>query len=148
MLPTGSIVGTDPAAPDFFSGWWGYVSKDLRGLLSKPVRVCRRVRGRARCASRVPAGAPKVRGRWSRVYCGNGSLHDLPRRAPGVAEGRAVGHAARSVYGAGDCKSNPQSSCFDRNRFTIASAIDLPPFPLQNRPTFQQVVELTRSAGR
>ena len=33
------------------------------------------------------------------------------------------------------------------NRSTSASAISVPPFPFQNRPTFQQVVELTRSAG-
>ncbi len=147
MLATGSIVGAEPSAPAFFDGWWGYASKDLRGLLSKPVRVCRRVRGRARCARRTPAGAPKVRGRWSRGFCGNGSLKTC-RAALRASLRDALSVSRQDVYGAGDCKSNPQSSCFDRNRFTIASAIDLPPFPLQNRPTFQQVVELTRSAAR
>ena len=136
-----------PPRPAFFDGWWGYASKDLRGLLSKPVRVCQHVRGRARCARRTPAGAPKVRGRWSRVFCGNGSLKTC-RAALRASLRDALSVSRQDVYGAGDCKSNPQSSCFDRNRFTIASAIDLPPFPLQNRPTFQQVVELTRSAGR
>ena len=53
------------------------------------------------------------------------------------------------LYGqAGDCKSNPQASCFDQNRWTDASAISIPPFPFQNRPTFQQVIELTRKLGR
>ena len=54
----------------------------------------------------------------------------------------------QQVYGQGDCASNPQSSCFDRNRWIVASAIDIDAFPFQNRPTFQQTVELTRSAGR
>ena len=34
------------------------------------------------------------------------------------------------------------------NRFTSASGISLPPFPFQNRPTFQQVVELTQTLPR
>jgi hypothetical protein len=34
------------------------------------------------------------------------------------------------------------------NRSVIAGAISIPPFPLQNRPTFQQVVELTQTLGR
>jgi hypothetical protein len=34
------------------------------------------------------------------------------------------------------------------NRFVSASAIALPAFPFQNRPTFQQVVELTRTLPR
>jgi hypothetical protein len=134
MLPTGGIVGTDPAPPDFFSGWWGYVSKDLRDLLT-PRRHGKRPR------------RPVVKGRYSRVYCGNGSLTRC-RSALRASLADALSVSRQDVYGAGDCKSDPQSSCFDRNRFTIASAIDLPPFPFQNRPTFQQVVALTRSAGR
>jgi hypothetical protein len=34
------------------------------------------------------------------------------------------------------------------NRFTIASAIPVPDFPFQNRPTFQQTVEPTRTLPR
>ncbi|MEA2226053.1 MAG: hypothetical protein QOE67_1335, partial [Solirubrobacteraceae bacterium] len=29
-----------------------------------------------------------------------------------------------------------------------ASGVSVPPFPFQNRPTFQQVVELTTTVGR
>ena len=54
----------------------------------------------------------------------------------------------KQMYGYGACASNPQPSCFDRNEWTAASAISLPPFPFQNRPTFQQVVELTRTLPR
>ena len=52
------------------------------------------------------------------------------------------------MYGYGACTSNPQPSCFDKDEFTDASAISLPAFPFQNRPTFQQVVELTRTLPR
>jgi hypothetical protein len=52
------------------------------------------------------------------------------------------------MYGYGACASNPQPSCFDKDEFTDASAISLPAFPFQNRPTFQQVVELTRTLPR
>jgi hypothetical protein len=134
MLPTGSIVGTDPAAPDFFSGWWGYVSKDLRDVLT-PRRHGKRPR------------RPVVRGRYSRVYCGNGSLTRC-RSALRASLADALPVTRQQVYGQGACASNAQSSCFDRNRWVVASAIDLDAFPLQNRPTFQQTVELTRSAAR
>ena len=54
----------------------------------------------------------------------------------------------QDVYGKGDCASNAQSSCFDQNRWIVASAIGLDPFPLQNRPTFQQTVAPTRKVSR
>ena len=55
----------------------------------------------------------------------------------------------KDLYGhASDCTSNAQALCFDMNRFTVAVAIDVPDFPLQNRPTFQQTVERTRRALR
>jgi hypothetical protein len=34
------------------------------------------------------------------------------------------------------------------NRWVGASGISVPPFPFQNRPTFQQVIELTKTAPR
>jgi acyl-homoserine lactone acylase PvdQ len=149
MLPTGAVVGADPAAPDFFSGWWGYVSKDLRDVLS-PQRyrtVCRRVKGRRRCARRKLPRRPVVKGRYSRLYCGNGSLARC-RAALRASLRGALGIDRKAIYGQGACASNPQSSCFDRNRWVVASAIDLDAFPFQNRPTFQQTIELTRSAAR
>ncbi len=55
-----------------------------------------------------------------------------------------------ALYGGGDgeCASDPQPSCFDHNRPQVTSGIDLGAFPFQNRPTFQQVVTLTRRLGR
>ena len=109
-----------PAAPDFFDGWYGYVSKDLRGLLGR-----------------------KVRGRWSRKYCGGGSLRRC-RSALRASLRAALGVTREQLYGRGGCKSNAQASCFDQNRSTVASAVDIPPFPFQNRPTFQQTVSVQR----
>jgi hypothetical protein len=52
------------------------------------------------------------------------------------------------MYGHGKCASDPEASCFDMNRPTIASGVDMPDFPLQNRPTFQQTIELMRKLPR
>ena len=125
MLPFGSVAeGQQPAAPDFADGWYGYVSKDLRDLFS----------------STVP-------GAYSRIYCGGGSLPTC-RTALRDALLAATSVTPGQLYGQGDCASNPQPSCFDQNRFTSASAISLPPFPFQNRPTFQQTVQLTQTLPR
>jgi acyl-homoserine lactone acylase PvdQ len=128
VLPTGSngVGGSTAAAPDFYSGWWGYVNKDLRKLFGKA----------------------RVKGGWSRSYCGRGSkkrCRKLIRNA--LLSALSVSH--NDLYGhASDCASNAQALCWDMNRFTVAAAIDVPNFPLQNRPTFQQTVQLTRSLPR
>ena len=126
MLPFGSVTeGQQPAAPAFAYGWYGYVSKDLRDALhSSPVT-----------------------GPYSRIYCGGGSLGQC-RQALQSSLLAATSVTPQQLYGQGDCSSNPQPSCFDQNRFTSASAISLPPFPFQNRPTFQQVAQPTQTVPR
>lgn len=126
MIGIGDHTGGSPQAPDFFDGWWGYVSRDLRTLFG-----------------------PKPRRRFSRVYCGNGSrarcramLRRTLRAALGVSPAQLYGG------GNGDCAANPQPSCFDQNRPQVTSGVVLGPFPFQNRPTFQQVVTPTRRLGR
>jgi acyl-homoserine lactone acylase PvdQ len=89
-----------------------------------------------------------LRGRWSRRYCGRGnatkcrvalqaSLHQALATVDPVA-----------LYGRGDCQGDPDAQCFDRNRSTIAGAVSVPPVPFQNRPTFQQTVEVTQHLPR
>jgi acyl-homoserine lactone acylase PvdQ len=125
-LDDGTTETPTASAPAFFGGWWGYVSKDLRDLFDR--------------------GA--VRGPYSRVYCGGGSRARC-RRALRESLKEALGVSRAQLYGqSSDCSSNAQASCFDMNRSTIASAVGMPPFPFQNRPTFQQAVELTRSVPR
>jgi hypothetical protein len=194
--------------PSFSVGWYGYVSKDLRDLLTPPssrpaaarchtvtrrvrrhgrvvrrhgrvvrrrVRVCpgrrpshrRRTRphrahssarrahrrhGRHRRARRpvrrpqAPIGIP---GAYSRVYCGGGSL-EACRTALLSALRDALGMTPAQIYGqGGPCASDPQASCYDRDRSTVASGVSTPKsYPFQNRPTFQQVVELTQRLAR
>ena len=111
--------------PGFSDGWWSYVNKDLRDMFNH----------------RKPLG------RLSRGYCGNGSRQAcrlLLRRT--LLDALTDSHA--KLYGYGDCQSDPQARCFDQDRFTTASAVGVPNFPFQNRPTFQQTVELTQHLPR
>jgi acyl-homoserine lactone acylase PvdQ len=126
MVRTGSYTGGSPTEPDFSDGWWSYVSKDLRDLFG-----------------------PKPKGAWSRVYCGGGSRQKC-RRVLQRSLAAALKTSPQQLYGGGDgaCASNPQPSCFDQNRPQVTGGISLPPFPFQNRPTFQQVVTLTQKLPR
>jgi hypothetical protein len=107
-----------------------------------------KARRRTKRKVRKKVKPPAVRGRYSRVYCGNGSLRAC-RAALLASLSDALGVSRSDLYGqSGACRSDAQASCFDKNRWTIASAISIPPFAFQNRPTFQQVIELTRTLGR
>ncbi len=119
MTGTGDHTRGSPNAPDFFDGWWNYVSKDLRDLFG-------------------PAPPDPL----SRVYCGQGSAQRC-RHALRRSLRAALNVTPQQLYGNGDCSGDPQPSCYDQNRSTVASAISVPPFPFQNRPTFQQTVSLT-----
>ena len=121
--------GALPAEPDFSDGWYGYVSKDLRDLLA------------ASGSGTTPAGA------YSKIYCGNGSL-EACRAALQNSLLEALSVTPAEIYGHGVCAEDARASCFDMNRWISASAITVPPFPFQNRPTFQQVVELTQTLPR
>lgn len=120
-LPVGDHTGVAPDAPAFFDGWWGYVSKDLRAIFGK-----------------------RPRGAFSRPYCGGGSRKRC-RAALRESLAEALEVGPEQLYGHGACEDDPQASCWDRNRSIIASGVSMPPFPFQNRPTFQQTVALERS---
>jgi acyl-homoserine lactone acylase PvdQ len=126
MISTGDHTGGSPDAPDFFDGWWGYASKDLRSLFG-----------------------PRPKAPYSRVYCGQDSKKRC-RQALQRSLSQALKVTPAAMYGGGDgeCAANPQPSCFDQNRPQVTSGIDLGPFPFQNRPTFQQVVTLTQKLPR
>jgi hypothetical protein len=119
MLGDGDHTRRAPNAPDYFGGWWGYSSKDLRTLLGQD----------------VPA--------WRRAYCGRGSLSRCRKALRGSLR-RALGVSREQLYGSGDCDSDPAPDCFDRNRSTVVSGIEIGSFPFQNRPTFQQTVSIPR----
>jgi hypothetical protein len=117
----------------FSDGWYGYVSKDLRRLFSR-----------------------HERGRYSQVYCGNRrhgrhlsmrALRRGCRRALQRSLAAAMKVTPAQTYGS-ICPKDPEPACSDQNTFTYASAIHIPSFPYQNRPTFQQVVTLMRTLPR
>lgn len=126
MLALGDHTGGSPQAPDFFDGWWGYVSKDLQALFG-----------------------PRPRAPFSRAYCGRGSRREC-RRALRRSLVAALKTTPAALYGGGDgaCAADPRPSCFDLNRPQVISGVQLGPFPFQNRPTFQQVLEIPAAAPR
>ncbi len=120
MAPLGSVGRTAPAAPDYFAGWYGYASKDLRALLGRDPRDA-----------------------YSRIYCGGGSA---PKCAQALRKSlkQALAVTPQELYAFGDCESDPDPQCYDLNRATVASGIELPPGLFQNRPTFQQTVSVRK----
>ncbi len=105
-------------------GWHGYAIADLRRLL----------------------GAPRTGG-WSRVYCGRGS-----RRRCRVALERSLRAAlkvdpADTYSGDAVCREagrDGDQACFDAIWFRPIGGVTQPLIDWQNRPTFQQVVEIGR----
>jgi acyl-homoserine lactone acylase PvdQ len=118
-------VRSAPTAPDFFSGFESYVSKDLRDLTQRR----------------------KVRGPWSRVYCGRGKLKSC-RAAILQSLSDALAVTPAELYGKGDCETDADAECFDKNRWVEAAAVTVPPMPFQNRPTFQQAIEIPKRLPR
>jgi hypothetical protein len=118
---------------DFDDGWFSYPYKDLRRLFAKG----------------------RERGPYSRVYCGNlpgkryssATLRSRCRTVLQQSLAEALTVTPAQLYGR-SCPSDPEPACADKDTFTYASAITIPAFPYQNRPTFQQVVTLTRQLPR
>jgi hypothetical protein len=91
---------------------------------------------------------PKPRGRYSRVYCGGGSrakcttaLRKSLRAALGVTRAQLYGMDS-------NCSTRPEASSSDETISTSVSGVSIPHFPLQNRPTYQQIIEVTRRMPR
>ena len=126
MISIGDHTGGSPDAPDFYDGWWGYVSKDLRAIYG-----------------------PKPKGPLSRRYCGGGSKKKCSTMLQRTLRA-ALKVTPAELYGGGNgnCAPNPQPSCFDQNRPAVTGGITLDPFPFQNRPTFQQVVSVPQKLPR
>ncbi|MEA2145379.1 MAG: hypothetical protein QOG59_966 [Solirubrobacteraceae bacterium] len=107
------------ATPSFDPGWFGYVSKDLRTELGM-----------------------KVSGRYSRRYCGNGSLKRCRASLWGAIQAAAV-----TLSHAQGPNPNTWASSATAERITFAPG--LIPFTMRwtNRSTFQQVIEFTGHAA-
>ena len=102
-------------------GWYSFVQKDLRTLLGR-----------------------RVRGRWSRTYCGRGSLARCRRVLARSLEEAAAADPAE-LYADEVCAEDGREgdqACFDAIWHRPLGGITQPLIPWQNRPTFQQVVEI------
>jgi hypothetical protein len=110
------------------AGWYSYAQKDLRALLGR-----------------------RVRGRYSRVYCGGGRLRRCRAALRGSLK-KALAVRPAKLYGGDpvcrDAGRDGSQTCFDAIYFRPLGALTQPLIPWQNRPTYQQVVEVPRRAGR
>jgi acyl-homoserine lactone acylase PvdQ len=102
-------------------GWYGYASKDLRTVLGQ-----------------------KVRGRYSRLYCGR--LATCRSRLIASLKVALGQDSASKLYG-GDsvCQKagrDGDQKCFDAVMMRPLGAVSQPLIDWINRPTFQQVVEI------
>ncbi len=107
-LPFSSTPSWDP-------GWFSYVSKDLRTELGMPVR-----------------------GRYSRRYCGNGSL-----RACRASLWAAIQTAATKLSQTQGSTPQNWSSSATAERIHFAPGLISNTMRWTNRSTFQQVIEFT-----
>jgi hypothetical protein len=125
MLPLDNAPNNhgDHLGSAYQDGWYGYASKDLRTVLGQ-----------------------KVRGRYSRVYCGGGR----PRRCAALLTASlrlALQHDdAKTLYG-GDpvCQKagrDGDQKCFDAVMMRPLGAVTQPLIDWINRPTFQQADEI------
>ncbi len=124
----------------YISGWYAYVEKDLRAILGA---------GGAR-SSQVPGG-------FSRRYCGDADGDGTTDRAACEAVMRSTLQTAIDVprettYADPQCKEPDNAAmndqvCFDAIEYTAIGAVSLPLQRWQNRPTFQQVVEVAAEAA-
>jgi acyl-homoserine lactone acylase PvdQ len=108
----------------FDGGWYGYVQKDLRTLLGD-----------------------HVRGRYSRVYCGHGSLGACRQDLLRSLDGALAHDSDAEIYPEGPCTllgniSATAQACSDLIHFRALGAVTQPDVPWVNRPTFQQTVKI------
>ena len=110
------------------NGWYSFAQKDLRRVLGR-----------------------RVRGRWSRGYCGGGNVRRCRRALVGSL--RETLAADRSQLYGGDpvCQDegrDGEQMCFDAIWHRPLGGITQPLIPWQNRPTFQQIVEIPERLPR
>jgi hypothetical protein len=101
-------------------GWYVYANKDLRTILH-----------------------PRhVKGRFSRVYCGHGKLGAC--RAALLNSLASVLNTNPYGENAG-CGVGDDQMCYDAIHFRSTGGITQPDMEWQNRPTFQQTVEIPQA---
>ncbi|GIH10172.1 penicillin acylase [Rhizocola hellebori] len=107
----------------FQTGWWGYVSKDLRSVLGQPVA-----------------------GPLAATYCGAGNLAACRSVLLSTLATAAAVPASQVYPGDGDCAAGDQW-CADTIIHSALGGIGQDPISWQNRPTYQQVVQFPARRG-
>lgn len=120
LIPTTHHDAPGPLGSAFNGGLYGHIQKDLRTVLGK-----------------------KVRGKFSREYCGKGSLKAC--RAALTASLDAAVKALEEEFGA-DPATWDADEAGDQIDFRPVGLQDQPDMQWQNRPTFQQVLEFRQAA--
>ena len=115
VLPMGHHDNPRAQGSAFQSGFYSHINKDLRTVLRM-----------------------RVRGKWSRIYCGKGSLARC-RKALTASLDAAV-KALEDEFGA-EPDTWDADEAGDQIDFTPVGLQDQPNMQWQNRPTFQQVLE-------
>jgi hypothetical protein len=123
-----SMIGLDNAPNNhgahlgsaYQDGWYGYASKDLRTIAGK-----------------------RVKGEYSREYCGKGKLSAC-RAALERSLDRAIRQARNpnALYDEPGCDGSVE--CWDAIVFRPTGGVTQPTIPWQNRPTFQQAIEIRK----
>ena len=108
-----------PIGSSFLTGWYGYVNKDLRTILGD-----------------------RVRGTFSRVYCGNGSVAKCRKALVGSLADALEHTSDAELYPGGPCEGGDAQWCNDAVEQRPTGAITQPPIHWINRPTFQQAVQI------
>ena len=105
-------------------GFYGYVLKDLKRVLKRPVAQ-----------------------KYAAAFCGRGKLAAC-RNALEASLKSALGEKASDTYPADAvCKAGDQP-CLDSVRFRPLGGVTQPLIPWINRPTYQQAVEVQGTAPR
>ena len=108
-------------------GWYSIAQKDLRKLLH-----------------------PRTKAQWSRAYCGKGR-RGACRSALAASLADALKVDPKVLYKdkvCADAGHDGDQTCFDSIWHRPLGGITQPLIPWQNRPTFQQVVEIPGSVPR
>jgi hypothetical protein len=122
-------------ASAFGAGWWNYLSRDLRSLLGQRIRdpLSRRYCGAS------GAGAHGRRAVLRR--CRGALISSLEQAVALVDAQQGPNMSGWKVHATCATSSAPPQGC-DQIEFTTGGGVSTPPIPWQNRPTYQQAVEI------
>ena len=114
-------------------GFYEYANKDLRMLLQKGKKHLKK--------------SKRVKGPYSRIYCGKGKRSACRKMLISTLKVATTANpyvdpAAPSKNQNAGCGAGDDQMCFDAIHYRPLGGIKVPDQPWQNRPTFQQAVQV------